>query len=192
MAAKRVMDPDDQRFLSQVMYGCTRYKKMLKIFLSSLYFKHGGETQRSDYTLYMVFGYVALLRLHELGFQDFRELVLSQEFFKMSVLLKFLFSAENLTDWLRPEWIKLYDPKFVDEQLIEKILVFVPNVEALQKAGYDVMTVDRVMAGDEARACLAKEAAARGGEPGQVQGNFNPDLLHKDPEKGGDLSLIHI
>lgn len=146
----RISDPDDERFVQQVTYGTFKYKKMLKIFLSSLYFKHGGETQRSDYTLYMVFGYVALLRLHELGFQDFRELVLSQEHFKMSVLLKFLFSAENLTDWLRPEWIKLYDPKFVDEQLIEKLLVFVPNVEALQK----------VLEGRMASEAAKKEAAA--------------------------------
>ena len=54
----RISDPDDERFVQQVMYGAFRYKKLLKIFLSSLYFKHGGETQRSDYTLYMVFGYL--------------------------------------------------------------------------------------------------------------------------------------
>ena len=136
--------------MQQVTYGTFKYKKMLKIFLSSLYFKHGGESQRADYTLYMVFGYIALLRLHELGFQDFRELVLSQEHFKMSVLLKFLFSAENLQEWLRPEWIKLYDTKFVDEQLIEKVLVFVPNVEALQK----------VLEGRMASEAAKKEAAA--------------------------------
>ena len=146
----RISDPDDERFVQQVAYGTFKYKKMLKIFLSSLYFKHGGETQRSDYTLYMVFGYIALLRLHELGFGDFRELVLSQEFFKMSVLLKFLFSEENLNEWLRPEWIKLYDNKFVDEQLIEKVLVFVPNVEALQK----------VLEGRMASEAAKKEAAA--------------------------------
>ena len=146
----RISDPDDERFVQQVMYGTFRYKKMLKIFLSSLYFKHGGETQRSDYTLYMVFGYLALLRLHELGFSDFRTLVLSQEHFKMSVLLKFLFSAENLTEWLRPEWIKMYDPKFVDEQLIEKLLVFIPNVDALQK----------VLEGRMASEAAKKEAAA--------------------------------
>ncbi len=93
VAMRKISDPDDQRFVQQVMYGCMRFKKMLKIFLSSLYFKHSGETQRSDYTLYMVFGYLALLRLHELGFADFRTLVLSQEHFKMSVLLKFLFSV---------------------------------------------------------------------------------------------------
>ena len=146
----RISDPDDERFVQQVVYGTFRYKKMLKIFLSSLYFKHGGETQRNDYTLYMVFAYLALLRLHELGFPDFRQLVLSQEHFKMSVLLKFMFSAESLNEWLRPEWIKLYEPKFVDEQLIEKVLVFVPNVEALQK----------VLEGQMAAEAAKKEAAA--------------------------------
>ena len=38
-----------------------------------------------------------------------------------------------------------------------------------------------------ARAWRRKERAR--GEPGQVQGN-NPDLLHKDPEKGGDEAAI--
>lgn len=64
------------------------------------------------------------------------------------------------------------------------------GLEALQKAGYDVMTVDRAMSGDDARACLAAEAAARGDEARQVQGNFDPDLLHKDPAKGADEAAI--
>ena len=150
IAKHRISDPDDQRFVQQVMYGTMRFKKMLKIFLSSLYFKHGGETQRADYTLYMVFAYLALLRLHELGFADFRTLVLSQEYFKMSVLLKFLFSEKNLTEWLRPEWLKLYEPQFVDEQLIGKLVVFVPNVDALQK----------VLEGRMSAEAAKKEAAA--------------------------------
>eukprot|EP00962_Isochrysis_galbana_P022647 scaffold6769_cov114-Isochrysis_galbana.AAC.7 len=56
LAEHRVRDPDDARFLQQVMYGCVRYKKLLKIFISSLYFKHSGESQRSDASLYMVHG----------------------------------------------------------------------------------------------------------------------------------------
>ena len=56
---KKVVDADDKMFLEQVLYGCVRYKKMLKVFLSSLYFKHGGETQRADYTLYLVLSYLA-------------------------------------------------------------------------------------------------------------------------------------
>ena len=150
LAAKRITDPDDARFVQQVMYGCMRYKKLLKIFLSSLYFKHGGETQRADRTLYQVLGYLALLRLHELGFAEFKALVMSQEHFKMSVFLKFLFSEENLQQWLRPEWLKLYEPSFVDEQLIGKCLVFVPHVEKLREA----------LEGQMASEAAAKEAAA--------------------------------
>ena len=74
---KRVGDADDKLFLEQVLYGCVRYKKMLKVFLSSLYFKHGGETQRADYTLYLVLSYLALLRLQELGFSSFKALPVS-------------------------------------------------------------------------------------------------------------------
>ena len=131
IAQHRVTDKDDQTFMQQVFYGCMRYKRLLKIFISSLYFKHSGETQRADQTLYTVLGYVALLRLGEVGFPDFRALVLSQEHFKMSVFLKFLFSEENLVSWLRPEWIKHYEPSFVDEQVIAKLLIFAPQVQKL-------------------------------------------------------------
>ena len=150
---KKVVDADDKMFLEQVLYGVVRYKKMLKVFLSSLYFKHGGETQRADYTLYLVLSYLALLRLQELGFSSFKALLLGQEHFKMSVLLKFLFSEENLTQWLRPEWLKLYDPAWVDEQLIGKVLVFVPQVEKL------LVVLEGNMAAEAAKKEAAAEAA---------------------------------
>ena len=150
---KKVVDADDKMFLEQVLYGCVRYKKMLKVFLSSLYFKHGGETQRADYTLYLVLSYLALLRLQELGFSSFKALLLGQEHFKMSVLLKFLFSEENLMKWLRPEWLKLYDPAWVDEQLIGKVLVFVPQVEKL------LVVLEGNMAAEAAKKEAAAEAA---------------------------------
>ena len=50
----------------------------------------------------------------------------------MSVFLKFLFNEENLAQWLRPEWLKLYDPAYVDEQLIGKCVIFVKDVEKLR------------------------------------------------------------
>ena len=37
-------------------------------------------------------------------------------------LLKFLFNAETLQDWLRPEWLKFYDASFVDDRLIATLL----------------------------------------------------------------------
>jgi hypothetical protein len=38
----------------------------------------------------------------------------------MSVFLRFLFNEENLKMWLRPEWLKHYEPGFVDDQLVAK------------------------------------------------------------------------
>jgi len=49
----------------------------------------------------------------------------------------------------------------------------------LQRAGYDVMTVDAAIGGGVARGELEAEARAGGGSPGQLQGNFDPALLHK-------------
>ena len=37
---------------------------------------------------------------------------------------------------------------------------------------------------------LESEAAARGDQARQVQGNFDPELLHKDPARGGDEAAI--
>jgi hypothetical protein len=67
-----------------------------------------------------VLGYLALLRLSELGFADFRALIKSQESHTMCVFLRFLFNEENLDTWLRPEWLKHYEPGFVDDQLVAK------------------------------------------------------------------------
>eukprot|EP00965_Chrysotila_dentata_P103868 3430084-Pleurochrysis_carterae.AAC.1 len=153
VAQLRNADDTDARFLGQVMYGVTRYKKLLKVFISSLYFKHAGETQRSDQTLYTILGYLVLLRLEEMGFTAFKQLALSQENIKMVVFLKFAFSKENLTEWLRPEWIKLYDPNFIDTQIISKVLVFEQQVAKLQE-----MLTGR-MEGEAARKEAAAEAA---------------------------------
>jgi uroporphyrinogen decarboxylase len=58
----------------------------------------------------------------------------------------------------------------------------------LQTAGYDVITVDAVIGGDAAREQLAAAAKQSGGAPKQLQGNFDPALLHR--ETGGDEAEI--
>ena len=59
--------------------------------------------------------------------------------------------------WLRPEWLKLYDPAFVDEQLIGKVLVFVPQVQQLQ------VVLEGRMASEAAKKEAAAEAAVNQG-----------------------------
>jgi len=51
---------------------------------------------------------------------------------------------------------------------------------ALQRAGYDIITIDTAMDRTVARSALAQDAADRGVETSGVQGNFDPTLLHKD------------
>lgn len=56
----------------------------------------------------------------------------------------------------------------------------------LQAAGYDVMTIDTVKPGDVARCELA--IGAVGADPKQLQGNFDPALLHA--KTGSDEAAI--
>ena len=50
LAAKRITDPDDARFVQQVMYGCMRYKKLLKIFLKK-FLKMQANNGRRDFQI---------------------------------------------------------------------------------------------------------------------------------------------
>ena len=108
----------DTIFVQQVFYGCIRYQRALKVFLSSFYFKNSGTTLRTDYTLYMIFTYLALFRLKEMGWSNFRHLILGDDPAKMDVFLSFLFSKQNLDKWMRDEWCAIFDYDYVDKQLI--------------------------------------------------------------------------
>lgn len=180
-----IVEPEDVCFLQQVMYGCVRYRRLLKIMTSSLFFKHGGETQRSDATLYtvklciaawrhgsslthspafgQVLGYLALLRLSELGFADFKAIVLSQERHAMTVFLRFLFDADTLRVWLRPEWMKHYEPSFVEDELVGKALTFAPQVQGVVRV-LEGQAAAEASKRDEEAAALKALAEGRGGK----------------------------
>lgn len=81
----------------QVLYGCVRYKDALRVFLKHYYNDMASSVLRSDFTLYMVLGYLLLFRLDELGFGDFRRLTSSEDPTKMAQLLNYLI------DWDRVE-----------------------------------------------------------------------------------------
>jgi hypothetical protein len=64
--------------VGQVVYGMVRYKKMLKVLLTALYFKHGSEVSRDDYGMYMIYAYLAVIRLDDLGSSVFTKFILAQ------------------------------------------------------------------------------------------------------------------
>jgi hypothetical protein len=152
--AAQIGDPVDVKFLHQVVYGCQRYKRLLKVFLSSFYYNHSGEAARSDISLYTVLAYLAILRLDELTFDQFKRLVLSQDFVKTRVFLKFLFNEESLSKWLKEGWLTLYEPHYVQTELIDEVLKFEPQVREL------VAELDRRQAMGEAKRAAEAEAAS--------------------------------
>ena len=54
------------------------------------------------------------------------------------------------------------------------------GIAALQRAGYEIITIDTAMDRVVARDVLAHDAKTRGTQTSGVQGNFDPTLLHKE------------
>eukprot|EP00742_Colponemidia_sp_Colp-10_P003273 GILJ01003483.1.p1 GENE.GILJ01003483.1~~GILJ01003483.1.p1 ORF type:complete len:810 (+),score=205.76 GILJ01003483.1:57-2432(+) len=121
----------DAMFVKQVFYGCFRYKKFLKVFISALLYKFKGSTQRSDSNLFTIFAYLAIFRLDELGLDEFRRFVISQEPTKMQVFLSFLFNVDTLENWCREEWCKSYDHVYIDETIIGGIKKRIEDIQEL-------------------------------------------------------------
>jgi hypothetical protein len=121
-------DPDFV-FIKQVFYGCIANKRALKVFLSSFFYNNGARAARADYTLYMIYSYILLWRLDELGFAQCELLVGAQEPTKMHVLLCYLFDLEMLNKWVKTEWVKIYDLEYVDDVLIGRIRKFKPRMD---------------------------------------------------------------
>eukprot|EP00976_Prorocentrum_cordatum_P079044 1183383-Prorocentrum_minimum.AAC.5 len=78
LAKWKLEDPKDAKFIQQVFYGLTRYKKLVGVFTQAFYFAKGGEVSRTDVDTYTVFAYLTLMRLKELQYTAYRKLILSQ------------------------------------------------------------------------------------------------------------------
>ena len=121
-------DEGDAVFIKQVVYGCIRFKKLNKVVLTALYFKHGSEVSREDYHLYMIFSYLTLIRLEDMGVPIFRKFVMAQDALKMFVWLTFIFNAQTLNKWMKEEWCRIYDEQYVEDELIARLLRNLPEV----------------------------------------------------------------
>lgn len=103
------------------------------MFNNVLFKRHSSSTNRNDGTLYMIFGYLTFFRLEELAIEDYRKLCLSQDSVKMHVFLQFLFNADNLRDYVREEWMTLYDFAYIDDKIIGGVEKNLPTVGEILK-----------------------------------------------------------
>lgn len=51
----------------------------------------------------------------------------------MNVFLQFLFNTENLREYVREEWMTLYDFTYIDEKIIGVVEKNLPNVAEILK-----------------------------------------------------------
>jgi hypothetical protein len=146
LGSKRGLEEGDQVFVRQVLYGVNRYRKLLKVIVSSFYFKHSHEASLSDRTRYAIFGYLIMMRLDELGWPAFERLVMSQDQRAIFVFVNYVFSQHNLQNWMKPEWLKIYDEDYVDSGLIAGVLKWAESagqmLTSMEERVYDVAPLD--------------------------------------------------
>lgn len=121
---KKIREGGDALFLKQVLYGCVRYKKVLKLAVTHFYSMYSGSLIRSDFDMYMILSYLAIFRLKDLSFPIFRQFLMSQESQKMFLFVAFLFDGDNLNNVLKEEWLKYFDRKYVEDTIIAGLLSF--------------------------------------------------------------------
>jgi hypothetical protein len=51
----------------------------------------------------------------------------------MNVFLQFLFNTDNLRNFVRDEWMTLYDYAYIDEKIIASVEKNLPNVAEILK-----------------------------------------------------------
>ena len=146
LKSKKGLEDVDQEFVRQVLYGVNRYKKLVKVMVSSFYFKHSHEASLQDRTLYSVFGYLITMRLDELGWDIMELLIMSQDQRAIFVFVNYVFSKHNLQNWMKPEWLKIYDEDYIDNGLIGGILKWAEPagsmLQYLEEKVYDVQPLD--------------------------------------------------
>jgi len=119
----------EKAFIQQVVYGWYREKAGLEAFVENFFSDCASMVSRADKVLYTVIAYIAIFRLDEIGWNHFKELVITQEPTKMSNIISYLFNKENLWSCLRADWIKIYDLSYVEDEIIAGIEMYIKEAD---------------------------------------------------------------
>lgn len=68
----------------------------VQLFIEDYYTDNAASALRADMTLYTILGYLAIFRIHELGFQKFRDIAMSQEPSKVANFCSYVFNEVTL------------------------------------------------------------------------------------------------
>ncbi|POM73407.1 Hypothetical protein PHPALM_9748 [Phytophthora palmivora] len=125
------LSTSDQQFLQQVLYGSYRYRELLRPMLTLFLDSHSSQVSRTDYTKFLIIGYLAMFRLEELGTTAFGGLVLALQPTSMHTFVSYIFNPDELRGTLHAQWTQVLDAEFVETQMIDKMLSFKPEIDKL-------------------------------------------------------------
>lgn len=118
---RRKLEDTEAIFIKQVFYGTFRYAEFLKVLSDSIFKNWSSRSNRNDWPLYHVFGYLICFRLDELPFHEFKKMVYACDAVKMNVFFSFLFDIDLLIELVKPGWIEIYDQEYIDNDVIGKL-----------------------------------------------------------------------
>ncbi|KAJ9467780.1 Cilia- and flagella-associated protein 99 [Diplonema papillatum] len=125
------IDGESEDFMRQVLYGTTRYRKVLECAVN----KYSSAMRRMTdcFTSLLLIAYLALFRLDELGSAGFRLLICSSpvSHSRMAEFLSFVFSPAHAEDIFAPVWRTMYDDEYVDRVLVGHIKEHEPTIDAV-------------------------------------------------------------
>ncbi|KAF1781601.1 hypothetical protein GQ600_17774 [Phytophthora cactorum] len=110
----------DQRFLQQVLYGSYRYRELLRPMLTMFLDSHSSQVSRTDYTKFLIMGYLAMFRLEELGTSAFAGLALALQPTSMHTFLSYIFNQSSFEERCKTNGL-----------IIDKMLRFKPEIDKL-------------------------------------------------------------
>lgn len=153
---KRLGDVE-RKFIHQVFYGCARYQKFLRVFVTSFLYRSQSLAIRGEQPLYCILCYLLFFRLEELGVVEFQAFLMCGLGTASALLslLQYALSVEDINRWVKHEWCKIYDMKYIEEDVIGKLQSFAEDLQpalnaiALRATGHierstlDVTSQDR-------------------------------------------------
>jgi len=121
------------KFIHQVFYGCVRYQKFLKLFVTSFMYRCPSQALRAEQPFYTVLAYLLFFRLEELGVAEFRQFFVSGcvQATASLELLRYALDQEELEKWVKMEWCKLYDMSYIENDIIGKLQNLRPELQPL-------------------------------------------------------------
>ncbi|CAD7943916.1 unnamed protein product [Amoebophrya sp. A25] len=151
-----------KKFAQQVFYCCIRYQKFLNLFVNAFLYKNPASAPRSDQSIYMILGCLLFFRVDELGTNEMGKILLKSNISTppaLNALLEFVFSEEDLNNWVKMEWCKVYDMTFLEQEVIGKMQRKKPEmqryIDELRTIAVGASAVEKSAEGEGATLAMA-------------------------------------